>query len=47
MIVCDSWLTLKEKYLVNEDKYLNLGIKYAVVFGEFGEEFSGDGRRMH
>lgn len=47
MLVCDSWQTLKEKYLVNQQKLLSLGVKYAVIFGEFGNDFSGEGRRLH
>ena len=44
-IVCDSWQTLKDKYLVNEKKLVQLGVKIAVIFGEFGPEFLGDGRK--
>jgi hypothetical protein len=33
--------------LVNEQQLIALGVKIAVVFGEFGPEFIGDGRKMH
>jgi hypothetical protein len=32
---------------VNQEKLIDLGVKYAVIFGEFGDEFKGDGRSMH
>jgi long-subunit acyl-CoA synthetase (AMP-forming) len=32
--------------LVNEKKLIELGVKIAVIFGEFGPEFLGDGRKM-
>ena len=47
MIICDSWKTLKEKFLVNEKELIELGVKTAVIFGEFGNEFRGEGRSMH
>lgn len=47
MIVCDSWKTLKDKYLVNQDEYLRIGIRVAVIFGEFGDSFLGEGRVTH
>ena len=47
MIVCDTWSTLKSKYLVNERELLKLGVKTAVIFAEFGLEFGGEGRRTH
>ena len=43
-IIADSWQTLKEKYLPYEDELLKLGVKYAVVYSEFGTTFRGDGR---
>lgn len=47
MLVCDSWQTLKEKYLVNQGELVALGVKTAVIFGEFGSDFRGEGRRTH
>lgn len=32
--------------MVNEKKLIELGVKIAVIFGEFGPEFLGDGRKM-
>jgi len=35
MIVCDTWEIFKEKFLVNEDKLIQLGVKKVVLCGEF------------
>jgi hypothetical protein len=47
MILCDSWKTLKEKFLVNEQDLIKMGVNTAVIFGEFGYEFRGEGRSLH
>lgn len=47
MIVCESWQTLKEKYLVNEAELLKLGVETAIIYGEYGSIFRGDGRQRH
>ena len=37
LIVCDTWQTLQDKFLVNQHKLKALGITTAVLFSEFGE----------
>lgn len=47
IIVCESWQTLKEKYLVNEAALVQLGVQVAIIYGEYGAIFRGDGRQKH
>ena len=43
----ESWQTLKEKYMVNESELIQLGVQIAIIYGEYGSIFRGDGRQKH
>jgi len=42
IIICDTWAVFKEKFLINQEKLLALGIKTAVLFSEFGNLVRGN-----